>query len=261
MENGPLPKKISRLGIYMPNAIKFYNLKIEYLTPVLFIIILAISLLGTIIPAPKSFDLYYYLFSFFSSIFINLATAIYLCAYIMELKREVYSLNVLIKIFGKNLFKLIIISFIYNVPVLAIAYLNSPQVSDNLALQATIAGVFILLAVPGIVLYFMFIFNTCFIVDKNYGIIKAFQSSKALTEGNKWSIFKTLFIFNMLLLMPVMFITLITASTTSISSNNALISDFVFCFILTIIDFIQQRLIALMYIDLEYGNREIQQQN
>ena len=251
MENSPLTNKISRLSVYMPKAIKFYNLKIEFLTPLLFILILAISLSDVIIPLPKSINLGYSLLFFFGGIILSLANSIYLCAYMMELKEEAYSFEDILKVLGRNLYKLVILSFIYNIPVMAISCFNKSEYLNNTALQATLGGALFVLLIPGIIFYLMFIFNTCFILDKNSGVIKSFLLSKRISKGNKGAIFKTIFLFNMLLLIPAMFITLITISAYP---NNSIITNFVFYFVLTIINFIQQRLIALMYLDLEYGS-------
>jgi hypothetical protein len=218
---------------------------------------LAISLADLIFPISNSINLVYSVFAFFSGIILSFSNSIYLCAYLIELKGETYTFNTLLKILGRNFLKLLILSVIFNIPVLLISILNKPEYLENTTFQAIIGGGFLVILIPCIILYLMFIFNTCFILDKGAGIIKAFLLSKKLSKGNKSVILKTILLFNIFLLVPAMFITLIAASA---SSNNTLISYFVFYFVITIINFIQQRLIGLMYMDLEYVSKDLEQQ-
>ena len=61
-------------------------------------------------------------------------------------------------------------------------------------------------------------------------------------------VFSTFVVFNLILFIPLIII-VFTASSTA----NTLIFNFVISFITTILTIMQQRLIAMLYVDMEYG--------
>jgi len=107
---------------------------------------------------------------------------------------------------------------------------------------------FSILSIPLIILYFMFLFNVCYIVDKGEGIFQSYRMSMRLTKGVKGRIFILLFSLYFLLSIPLAFI-----SFSLLFLENSLVNSFVFIFVSSIISIVQQRVTALMYFDLEYG--------
>lgn len=226
MEPGKQFRNLSDIGTYLKKALKFYDLKNERLTPVIFTVILFTGFSGVFIP--DSINLFVYgFYNVISIAIMYLASAIYLLVYIKELKGEEYSFNDCLKRVFYNVAKIVLASIMY--------------------MAVTLTG-FFLLFVPGIVLSLMFLFNTCYIVDKNNGIVEAFNASKRLTDGRKLEVFGIVAVFYILVILPFSMFVMIAAS-----SNNNIIFAFVLSFAATIINLMHQRLTALIYIDLEYG--------
>lgn len=224
-------KKLRNMRYYIVNALKFYDMKNENLTPVVFVIILFTGFSGTIL-----FDLlaksihFEILFNVISFIILNMAATVYLKAYLNELKGEVLSFKDCVgNVLGK--FYKIILAYIAFIIIIAI-------------------GAFLLI-IPGIVFYFMFVFNTCYILDKNIGVVEAFNTSRNLTNGKKMELFALFVVFNLVLFFPLVLVLIITMY---VASN--LIFNFIISFITSILAIMQQRLIAMLYKDLEYGIKE-----
>lgn len=224
-------KRLRNMKYYIINALKFYDMKNENLTPAIFVIILFTGFSGTILSdlLAKSvpFEILYNVISFIIS---NMAATVYLKAYLSELKGEACSFKDCINnVLGK--FYKIILAYIAYFIIITI-------------------GAF-LLVIPGIMFYFMFIFNICYILDKDLGVMEAFNTSRNLTNGRKMNLFALFVVFNLILFFPMLLVFVIAMYTTS-----NLIFSFIFSFITTILIIMQQRLIAMLYKDLEYGVKE-----
>jgi hypothetical protein len=222
------PGKLRNIKYYILNALKFYELKNESLTPVIFIIILFTSFSGVLISDKLAKSTFLnVIYTFVSIIILYSASTIYLFAYLTELKKKDCSFRFCLT----QIFKKIVKILIAHIAFISIIF----------------TGLFLFI-IPGLVFYHMFMFNTCYLLDKNIGIVEAFNSSKNLTTGRKMDVFATLVMFNLVLFLPVTIIVFVTSSTP-----NSLIFNFVISFITTIITIMQQRLIAMMYMDMEHG--------
>ncbi len=69
--------------------------------------------------------------------------------------------------------------------------------------------------------------------------------SKGLTDGRKIQIFTVILGFNLIMMLPF--------SVAIMSGATGLVINFIISFFATIIGIMQQRLTAVMYMDLEYG--------
>lgn len=250
MDNNSSPYKLGSLRSYFSRAFKFYELKNEGLTRFIFVIILFLSFGGAFIPDNK---VYLIILNLLSITVIHFASTVYLTAYIKDIKNEEYDKKDCFYLAARNFPKIMLSSLTYLATVIvSLAIIFIPASALDTMLTSFIPGVFLyLIVVLGIFLYLMFIFNICYIVDKGCGLIKAFKMSRKITKGYKRGIFGILFIFNTTLMLPMFIVLSIAAST-----GNELVTVFVLSFISAIVNLIQQRLIAVMYRDLEYFKEE-----
>jgi len=214
---------------YLLNALKFYEMKNDRLTPILFVIILFAGFIGVFLPQTLAVTIAYNLVSV---LVIFFASNLYLCAYLRDLKREEYSLKTCAQVVWKNILRLGIASVLY--------------------LLMTLVGS-LLFVIPGIIIYVTFLFTPCFILDQSKSIFESFTASNRLSNGRKMQIFGVIVIYFLVLLVLMM-----TFTTMFGKSGNGLVLAFVVSFLGSVTNFMQQRLLALLYIDLEYGiyNRE-----
>lgn len=225
MENGKGPGRLRGLNTYLPIALRFYDLKkSEHLTPVIFIILLS----GAFLPAffnsisNESFTYFLIMYFFITSLF----STVYLCACIKEFKGESYSFSSCIGIVSRRIFIIIFATMIFG-------------------LFLTLG--FILFVIPCVIIYLTLLFYACFIVDREQGIIQAFRSSRNITYGRKWQILGVMLTFALLELVLVM-----VQMTTPLQTVKSLAFNFVMSFFSVIVSLMQQRIIAQMYVDLEY---------
>jgi hypothetical protein len=239
MENKRGPAKLRGLGAYLKKTVKFYELKNERLSRMIFIIILSTSFLGIFIPEEGSFVITGNLLGITVA---YMASAVYLAAYIKDLKNEEYSLKTCFVLVARNFFKIIFSSVAFLIGIVSTVGL--------LAFPELIRVVMAVFLIPLIIAYVMFLFNTCYIVDKGYGISQSYKSSKNITSGYKRAIFIIILLFNFIMAIP-MSIVLLAAS----SVRNIFAANFILSFAAAVLNLMQQRLTALIYMDLEYGEK------
>jgi uncharacterized membrane protein len=230
MEPYRKPSNLRIAKYYIINALKFYELKNEKLTPFIFVILLFTGLIGGFFAeaAAKVENTYLYTFLNFTIVLIlNIASTIYLHSYITELKGGIASLRKSLKLVLRNLHKILL------------AYLAF--------IAIIMAGVFLLI-LPAFIFYHMFMFNLCYLVDKDIRVRDAFNASRNITTGNKMEIFAIFIMFNLMIFFPLFLVILISSTT-----GSSLILSFVITFFSSILTLMNQRLIALLYLDLEYG--------
>lgn len=230
--------KLGNLKKYLLQSYKFFELENKYLTPVIFVVMLLANFITSFMPEPLEVtDMKYVTSQLLSVAVVQLASSIYLIGFIKELKREEYSFTGCIRIVAYNMVKIISFLVIYYLGIL-------------------LGTVFLI--IPAIIIWVMFIFTPCYILDKNTGIIEAFKESKNLTDGKKMSIFLIAFLFSFTLILPTLII--ITLAT---QTNNTTITYFILSFMGVILNLMNQRLVAMLYVDLEYGTekKEVQDSN
>ncbi len=228
MQSGNMPQGLANAGIYIKKSLKFYDIQNEHITPVIFIIILIAGFSGAFLPdSMKNFDPIYIIYNIITVIIVYTASTIYLYAYIKDLKGESYTAG----------------SCVYNV----IRVLPKLIAATVLIVLLTALGLIVLI-VPGIIIYLVFIFNTCFILDKGTGILQAFTLSSSATAGRKAQIFTILLLLNIILFIPLFIII-----TIALSSGKPLVFSFVTAFVSAVANLMQQRIMALMYRDIVYG--------
>lgn len=235
-------KGIKPIGAYLPKTLKFYGIKNEKLTPTIFIIILVVSFVANLLqmnltteivinPMQMSTDELIEILKVLmivngitlgTFVITNLVSSAYLYAYIKDLKGIGYTFRECWKVLGR---KIVLITVLSILNVLAV-----------------FTGLFVFI-IPGIVIYIMFIFSNCYMMDKNKGIIASLKSSVDLTNGCKGQIFGVIFMFNLLIILIPMFLGF---------GGGPLIYAFISAFVSAIVNLMYQRLIALMYVDLEY---------
>lgn len=223
-------KNLGNIRTYIMKALKFYDLKQQYLTQIIFTLILFTSFAGTFIPrADKLVSFSDFIYNMILIIVVNLAVAIYLSAYLKELKGNKYTTRECIKQVVGKASLIILASFLYSL------------------------GVFIgmlLFIVPSIIISLMFLFYLCFIIDKDKGFMDSFKLSYELSKGIKLQIFVIFLVF-----IVIMFIPSFILISIAMMLQNDLVLVFVMYFIATVINLIQQRLVALIYIDLKYTDK------
>lgn len=239
--------KLRGFRAYFPKALKFFDLKDDRLAPIVFSIVLFANLLGIFLQgptdgsdiadkiAPSTIPLYILM-----NIITKLALSVYLAACIKEMKGEVYSLKSCVDLVLKRSLRILAASVVYTL------------FTTVLIVILTLSGLFYL-AIPILVIYIMYQFNTCYIVDRNYGIIASFKASRKVTSGYKWRIFVLTLIFTVVLIFISMMIL-----GVFVTSGSALIYSFVIYFMLSLFNMMNEKLIALLYYDLEYGAFEIE---
>ena len=244
MENNSKTHALRNIGFYMSKSFKFYKLKNDNLTPIIFVIILIINSVSFFIirKYDMSIDLSNVTYdkfaayminlfqnsiiSFITLIIINIFSTVYLAAYIKELKGESYTVKDSFELTFRNIFKIILVF---------------------IAIRIFIAVGLLFLIVPGIIVYLICYFNRCYIIDKSIGIIGSFRRSSILTNGRKLQMLANIIVFYILAYLMLLLL------TTLFFSGNLMIQIFVVSFTTSIISLIEARLIALMYVDLEYG--------
>lgn len=222
------PDRLGGIGRYFMKAVRFYDLKDDNLTRIVFVIMLSGSLISFFLPNADKIDPINIAISLVISFIVNLALSLYLFAFLKELKGQLYTMRDGLKFIAKKSATLTVAFAIY--------YFS------------TIAATIFLLIIPGLILYIMFMFYQCYIIDKDKGVFDAFRESRKLTRGYRWRLFSTIISFNLVLLLP----TLIIVSAVN-ASGNKLVQVFILYFMLNLINLMLQRLTAMMYRDLEYG--------
>lgn len=226
---------------YIIRAVKFYDLRNENLTRALFVIMLFTSLVNIFIPGVRGNDMASNVISIIMNItVIPLAATIYLVAYLRELRGREYNVRGCARTVFSKAIRIILVYIAY----IVLVYSSMMLV---LVFQA-----FILLIIPlAIFLSIFLFFSLCYIVDLGEGITGAFKAARATTKGYTGKIFMLSLVFNLILLIPLLFIVI-----PAQSSNNIYIFTFVISFISIMVNLMQQRLFALIYMDLEYGYKE-----
>jgi len=237
--------KLRGFRTYFPKALKFFDLRDERMAPVIFSIILFVSCLGVILQSPaeevNEVDILSQINPSIIPLFIltnivtKLSLSVYLAGCIKELKGEVYNLKSCIELVIKRSLKILAASFIYTL------------FTTVLLVFFVLSGLFFL-AIPILIVYVMYQFNTCYIVDRNCSIVEAFKASRKITHGYKWRIFVLTLAFTVaLIFISSMILGMFVAS------GSPLIYTFVLCFVLSLFNMMNEKLIALIYYDLEYG--------
>lgn len=234
--------KLKNFAFYLPRALKFFDLGDEYLTPVIFTIMLLAGFLGSFLIKPVNdtgsmvqVDAATMLLYIFVGIVTKLALSAYLTGCIRQFKGEKFTLGSSLMLAVRRSFKILAASFIYT------------MFTTVLIFALALIG-FLILALPVLVIYTMYLFHTCYIVDKNYGIAASFKASRNITKGYKWRIFTISLAFSLVYMLASLFVV-----GMFITSGSLLIYTFVLYFLLTIFNLMNERLIALIYCDLEYG--------
>jgi hypothetical protein len=233
MENDPRPNKLRDFRYYLPGIVKFYESGSERLTQVIFILLLLVQCTSTYLLSNVNLDIlapgrenFYYIFRVYlgTAAITDVVASIYLLAYINQLRGKPYNLKHCLHIFTRKL-----------VSILAASLIGGILVG---------LGV-LLLIVPGIIIYLMIMFNICYIVDLHMGALESLTASREITKGRKKQLFTLMFLFKIIFHFPVLLLIM--------SIGSFVVSAFVSAFAGTIICLMQQRLIAHMYMDLEYS--------
>jgi len=208
MQSGNMPQGLANAGIYIKKSLKFYDIQNEHITPVIFIIILIAGFSGAFLPDSMKN---------FDPIYI--------------------------------IYNIITVIIVYTASTIYLyAYIKPKLIAATVLIVLLTALGLIVLIVPGIIIYLVFIFNTCFILDKGTGILQAFTLSSSATAGRKAQIFTILLLLNIILFIPLFIII-----TIALSSGKPLVFSFVTAFVSAVANLMQQRIMALMYRDIVYG--------
>ena len=240
---------------YLPESIKFYKLKNEGLVKLIFLITLLFQLAADLINynlakgiSLESIDSIYSsllygsnevsvevaenfivtmlilaAISILTTLFCNIFYSVYTCSYIAELKGRDSGIKASFKGTFKNFGRILVYYILFGI---------------------TIFTGMMFFVIPAILFYIMFAFGICYILDLNFRSLDAMAASASITAGKRVHILGVFAMFYLIIQLPKLFII----------SNNSLATAFIASFIGTIGSLIFQRLIVLMYRDLEYNN-------
>jgi hypothetical protein len=261
-------KMIRGFGYYLPRALRFYNLKSENLTPVIFLITLLFYFIAnffiiTMIPDIKNtinelisvigaesinIDRYLSLLlvlinyglismeiSILANFLVGIFASIFLIAFIKELKGEAYSIKNGFKLLFNNFFKIVFLSFVFSL-------------SYNFLKE--------FFEIPGFIFYSVYLFYMCYALDLEKKAMSAFKASKTITKGRRMEIFGIIILFKIVSFLAVNFLTaMIFSLITSILSakSNSLIEIFITAFMSATIFLMETKLVAMIYFDIQYG--------
>lgn len=231
MSNEPNQDKIKDVRFYIPEAFRFYSIKNEYLTPILFVLTLIVLFGFEYIPFPEALSYYKGVFVFIRLIIANICYLIYLSAYIKDLKGEKYSLKEMMIPGWKKFVGLFAASII------------------NIVLF--VASITIYLLLPAVLIYLTVIFCPCYLSDKNSSLCESIIASKNVTIGYKMRLLSLIAKF----LFPVTVLLLLTLMVAG-SSSKVLIFPFVLSFAYSVSMFMFHRIIALLYYGFELDVKE-----
>lgn len=223
MKSHRKPSMLREVTTYLKEAVRFFDLKVGHITPVVFVIILLGYYLAGFTSILKIKGALLYLLD---SVLISAFSTIYLFACIKDFKGEEYSLIGCTKKVAGNFIKIMTLVLLYYLIIFA--------------------GV-LLLIVPGLIAFLMFIFCICYAIDKDKGILESLRLSREITAGRKAEILSIIFAFLLFRFLPAF----IPAET-----GKYMVFTFIISFATTITYFMQLKVIAMMYVDLEYGWNE-----
>ncbi len=236
MENNRKEGKIKNVRFYLPKAFLFHTLKKEYLTPVLFVILL---LLGWLTLYKQYQGITYLIVNFILFFISDICFSIYLVTYLRELKGEDCSLKSCLTRVGKRIHRIFILSIVY--------YLFFSVLFSVTLLNPLVVGP--LMVIPVVVVYLVFMLNICYVLDLNYGVYESFSESKDTVDGYRTGIFRLALMF----LFPVAICALFVLIITALSSNKYIFPVVLF-FVYIVIRFMQ-RCKALLFYDIEYRHK------
>ncbi len=275
------PKKLNRFVEYLPGFIKFYKIKNEYVTPLVFIVLLgALFILAALksnividnsinkvldmvnsnnIDYEKYFKYLtsisivtcqFYLMYVGANLISKIVTSVYLAAYIKDQKDEPYFFKSILLTSVRSLKNIILTSVDFYAAVLLGLALFLISFGSVYAAVLVIPLVFLGCIGWGILKLF-FIFSNCIVLDKGKGFSAAVKYSMKLIEGSRGSIFLYVIVFFVLVEITTLFIASLFSSLSSL-----IYLVFIPTFVNVIARLMQVRLVARMYIDLEYGQVE-----
>jgi hypothetical protein len=252
---------IRRLGYYIRKAVKFHEIKGDWVAPVIFVLMLLIGFSGSVIPSEVLSSFYpNMLYNLVSMTLINFITAVYVFAFINDLSGRVYnsgSISTLLRRMGWRIALTAFVTALLTLPVTLVAsytlsdsaLYNLPDLETLLERLALATVFMIVYAAIIIILYLRYFLVFCYLVDKQTGLLASLKASAKRTRGNRAEIFAILIIVNVILFFASAFL-----MTFADLFRNVLIFSFITVFGSTIFGLVQQRLITLIYTDLEYGN-------
>lgn len=221
-------EKLKGILYYLPKAVKFYELKNEKLTRIVFVIILFTVFASGLIPSGSS-DSFRFRDIVVNSVtiaIVYLASTVYLTAFIRELKGKEYTGRECFHRVAKKASRIVLASLLYGAGVV-------------LGLLAFI--------IPGLIIMAVFSFYICYIVDLGESVQDSFQASRRITRRYRKKLFTVISAFYIVLLFAGFLLVSIAAS-----SGSSLAVSFAMTFVSAVVSLMYQRLIALLYMDLEY---------
>lgn len=212
---------------YIVKALRFFDLKNEYLTPVIFSFIMIISFIDVIVMGrDQTITVLRVIITIIRIALLLIANAIYLSACIKDAKGIKYTFADCFNEVAKEAHLILLSSIVI-----------------------TLAVVFglICLVFPGIYLFTLLVFTKCYIVDKGITFHEATNASKDLAKGNFVNIsISYIFIYSVVFLVSLLFYSIIYYFV----ENSLFI--WVQTFFLSLVILMHHRLSALIYVSLEY---------
>ena len=233
---------------YLKKSLTFFDLKVKYLTAVVFLVSLVIyviapfviDLVGTV---SQRLELEI-LINLLVYLLVSMISFVYLSAAIYEAKNVAYTVKDCIRQTKQNFIMLFIITL-----------LKSPfYLAQNAALLEFFKYV-VWFSPVVLVLLLFFLFSECIILDSGTSVVKSLIKSGSMTKGKK---LRLLFIilFSDIVILYALFM-LLGFFIENNNENIALLS-YATIFILTIYSLMYYKRLAYLYVDVEYGKAEDQ---
>jgi hypothetical protein len=208
------------LSFLLKRALKFHRIKDERIIQLVFTVNLVLSVLPVFI----RLDIFNgFLLVFLSFIILTYLNNMYLLANLYEFKRTTYNFKTCFVVVRLKYFKLLLCGIIINL----FFVFGLP------------------LIIPALIFYFMFLFLNIIILDKDIKIDKAIAESIKMTNGRKKEYF--IAFLAIAAIGFFLYIALFTVSSIFIGGKAV----YIFYFIFTLIKLVYQRLIALLYINMQ----------
>lgn len=241
---------------YLPESIKFYKLKKEGLAKFIFVLVLFCQLVGNYVQ--------YNAINLISSEDIDNIFSVFFSGMMpydgdINLPSE-HSVNLIIIVFATALLVKLVSNLFLSVYMYS--YLSGLKEKDG-GFKASFKGAFkhvgrlifyniifgimffigsMFFVIPGIIVYVVFIFGYCYILDLKLNVSEAMTASSEITKGKKAQIASVLVGYFILFELPIILL----------FSGSSLQTACLASFFNTISSMILQRLIIQLYMDMEY---------
>ena len=214
---------------YLKKSVTFFDLSAKYIAPAIFLITFGVQFVYSFVGQNEEMDLNMILSMLCINLLLNMISFVYLYAAVKDAKAEPYTSMDCISAVAKKFVKLFIMTVFKTF--------------------ATLLGA-IALIVPGVIFAIRYSFTECILMDGEKKLSESFQVSRNLTEGKKMDMFKIILFCHVIILF---FLVLLL---NGFAYGNVMVFNYVELFLFSIYTLMQNKLLAIMYVDVVYGQEK-----